>query len=413
MKSLLSILACLLSLAAVAEAADETAALSLAEATPFQSPTISATGRILPVTSARIGARVNGFIAVFGTDESGKLLDVGMSVKKGQLLFSLNETTFQNMVGVQEAALKAAQANLANLTAATRAEKIEQLSQLVTELDARILDQQREVDRYRRLVENEKTLPQRRLEEAETQLRVLKAQHAVASARLKEAQNGPTPTEIAVAAAAVKQAEASLKVAQDDLRDSAVVAPFDGVISERYKSVGDYVANMPLVEVLELVAVDRVEADLRLPEAYFRCVTSGKTTVTLRSPLMNTEMTLPIDRVVNEIDSSRGTFTVRVSIPPEKRDGLVPGMFVTAEVTLNSVGKDVLIPVRALVHSNGKGVVFVAQDGVMRQRTVELGDRLTENVVVREGLAPGEKVIVGPAELLKDGVELPSELKGR
>ena len=393
-------------------AADEAQPLTLVEALPFGATSVSANGRVSPLICAKIGARVSGTIAEFAKDASGQILDAGMSVKAGEILFRLDETTFKNMVAAADAALRSAQANYDNLTAKARDERLEQLRQAVAELDIRVADQEREEQRFRRLVEEEKTLPARRLEEAQTQLASTRALRKIAQARLEEMVNGPTKTEIAIAQAQVRQAETALKAAQDDLRDSTVRAPFDALITHRFKSPGDYATGTPHTEIIELTSIDQLEVELRLPEAYYKLVQAGKTEVSLRTPVLDKELKLPVGRVVAAIDAATGTFAVRVPIPSAQRDGIVPGVFVTAEVRLEGQPLGVLVPLRAVVETGGRAAVFVARDGKMVRQAVELGDRLTESAIVKSGLDRGAKVLVGPADAMKDGAPLPGYLAG-
>jgi multidrug resistance efflux pump len=390
--------------------AQERSALTLVEVQPLHPQSVTVTGRIRAVASARISPRVSGHIVEIGTDDSGRLLDAGMTVKAGQVLCRLDTTTRRNGVAAAEAALKSAQAVLANLKAPTREERMEQLREAIGELDVRLADRQREEERYRRLVEQEKTLPARRLEEVQTEVSSLKSLKKVAEAKLREAQNGPTKTEIAVADARVTEAEAALKSTQDDLRDSALKAPFAGQITHRFKGVGDYIPNMPPTDIFELVCTDKLEAELRLTEAYYGAVQSGKTKVVLRSPLLKSALTASIDRIVADIDTTKGTFAVRVLIPPDGCGGLANGAFVVAEVGLDGQAHGFIVPLRALVQAGGQAAVFVAENGKMVRRPVELGDRLTEGVVVKSGLAAGQKVVVGPADALQDGAPLPEHL---
>jgi multidrug resistance efflux pump len=392
-------------------AAREQQGLSLATAQPLFPEKVTATGRVEPLISARISARVSGHLVEIGTTEEGLMLDAGMTVKAGQILFKLNETTFRNAVAMAEAQLHSAKAALENLTAPTRTERMEQLRQVVAELDARVADRQREESRYKRLVEEEKTLPVRRLEEVQTELAAIRAQRAAATARLAEAEKGPTPTEIAVVQARVYETEAAVQTAQSDLRDATIRAAFDGMITQRFKSPGDYMTNMPPTEVFELVAIDRLEAELRLPEAYLMAVQAGKTQVTLQSQLLVSSLTLPVSRVVTAVDPGKGTFTLRVTIPTEPRSGLVPGAFVTGDVLIGDQGRGVIVPLRAVVRTADGTAVFVAQDGKMVKRVVEVGERLTESAAVRSGLTRGERVVIGPAETLVDGAALPEYLK--
>jgi len=93
------------------------------------------------------------------------------------------------------------------LQAKTRAERLEQLRQAMAELDLQIANQEKDVARYKQLVEVDKTLPEKRLEDVALELARTKTQRKAAQARLDEAENGATKTEIAMAVARVKEAQ--------------------------------------------------------------------------------------------------------------------------------------------------------------------------------------------------------------
>jgi HlyD family secretion protein len=285
------------------------------------------------------------------------------------------------------------------------------LNAAVDELDARIKQQKVDVDRYKRLVEI-KTQPLKRIEEVQLALNVLESQRTSAKARLDEATNGPTKTERALAEARVREAEKALAVAQLDRKDSAVKAPFDGVITGRFRSVGDYANSGPMTEVMELTDATRLEADLRLPESCLGRVKPGKTEVIIRGALVKEDLRLPVTRVVPSVD--QGMFAVRVAVPPERRGALAPGAFITGTVKMEGGGEGAIVP-QGAVRIDGEGpFVFVAADGKMERRAVTTGDRLSEGVIIRSGLKAGEKVLVGgPSASLKHGAELPEDLKGK
>jgi HlyD family secretion protein len=326
------------------------------------------------------------------------------------VLFRLDPGTFENTLAVAEAAHKLALANYDNLKAPTREERIAQLEQTLVEIDSRITDKKRDLERYRRLVEVDKSLPARQLEQVQTELEVLAAQRISAEARLREAKQGPTATELAIAQAQVAQAEAALKIARKDLDDTVIRALFSGVVTRRFKSPGDYITNMPPAEVIEIVSLDHLEVELRLPEAYYPLVKANETRIILRSSLLKSDLATTVSRVIADIDAAKGTFGIRIAVPSDK--GLVPGAFISADISFENAIHDVIVPLRAVVTVEGKPSVFVAVNGQMSQRPVELGDRLTEGVVVKSGLEPGQKVLVGPADALKDKALLPEDLRG-
>jgi multidrug resistance efflux pump len=372
--------------------------LTAVEAQPFCNSCVTATGTVIAPMCAQVGSRVSGTISEFGKDANGNMIDEGSVVKAGDLLFRLQDTTFANAVAAAEANLKSAQANLDNLKAPARPEKIEQLQAALEECDVRLADRKRDEERYRRLVEDEKSLPATRLEAVQTELAVLGAQRKAAQAKLDETRNGPTATEIAISQAKVEENQVALKIAKDDLRDSTVRAPFSGLVAKRLKSPGDYATGAPHTDVLTLVSTERLEVELRLPEAYMCAVAAGKTPVVLSGTMLKKDIKAAVGCVVPNVDAASGTFAVRVAIPADA--ALAPGAFVTARVAVDNSAAGVIVPARAITQADGKSYAFV----------VEVGDRLTESVIVKSGLQAGQKLLMGPADMLKDGAALPANL---
>ena len=390
--------------------AEELQGLSLAVAQPLHGGETTATGCVVPRFHAAIGARVSGHIAQWGADASGQPLDAGMAVKTGQQLFVVDARSFQAHVDTAQAALDAAAAALTNLKAPMRKERLDVWRAQLAELDARLKDRQHDLARYSRLVEVDGTLPLKRLEEVQLDLELLRAQRDAAQARLDEALAGPTKTEIAVCEAAVKQAQTALDAARLDLHDTVVTAPFDGVVTRRMKGLGDYVSNAPFVEVLELTSQAAPEVELNLPEAYFARIVTGQTRVALHSAALACDLDLPVARVIPEIDAQRGTFAFRVALPPEQAGALVAGSFVSATVCCPVPVQGTIVPQRAVMRDGAHSFVLVAEGGKMARRNVELGNHLTEGVIVKAGVRPGETVVVGASGEVPDGTALPGYL---
>ncbi|MFH1024891.1 MAG: efflux RND transporter periplasmic adaptor subunit [Planctomycetota bacterium] len=368
--------------------------LELATAQPLHETEITISARVVPLLSTRVGSRLTSFITTWAKTEAGDPLDVGMPVKTGQELFQVDPATFQSHLDQARAARETAVANLDNMKAKPRPERMIQLQSTLMELDARLAETARDEERFKRLVEKDKTLPPKRLEEIRTGLEILKAQRQAAQARLDEAVNGPTATELAVAEAQVRQAEAIVKAAENDMRDTTVRAPFDGIITRRFKGLGDFVAGMPFVEVMEITTPDRLEADLALPGKYLGRITAGATGVVLRSPLLSEDLKLPVTRVVADVDAVLGTFTARIRIPPDKRGNLAAGTLLSATMKLPET-TDVVIPLRA-IHTEGDAAwVWVAREGACERRAVVIGDRLSAGMIVKKGIAAGESVVTG------------------
>jgi RND family efflux transporter MFP subunit len=335
-------------------------------------------------------------------------------VKKGDELFHLDATPIAAKVMAAKATAQRVEAELADLKSGTRKERIVASQAAVGEIDARIEEATHDLERYRRLVEEDKTVPVKKLEEIEVQLRTLKALREAAVAKLEEAKAGATATEIAVAEAKLEEARAEEQVLQVDLDDCMTRAPFDGIVVERYRSVGDYVNSAPFVEVLKLVSDKDLEAEIMFPEQAFEDVIAGKTSATVVNPGRPGSIEAVVTRRVDVIDPTTGQFTVRIAIPDDAGATFKPGAFVRA--TLKNArqedepGVEFVVPAAAVFGDAAAPFVFVAKDGLMHKTTVRVRNRLSDSVVVSSdarGLGGDDRVVVGPFEMLGDGKPLP------
>jgi len=390
--------------------ASEQGNLSLVRAQSATPATLTATGRMVSTKNAKLSSRLGGRIVEWGKDAAGGTLDVGTKIEESQMVFRIERSTYEAKVKIAMAAVQQAAAVLKDLRAGVREEKKAALRAALREVEARIEETRRDVERFRRLVQEDQTVPPKRLEEVQLQLKVQEAQRDAAKARVAEADAGSTETEIAVAEARLVEAKTQQEAAELDLRDTEIRAPFSGMLTRRFRDVGDYINSAPVTEVVELVSVDDLEAELRLPETYIRKLRPGKTEVTLQSLLLSDDLKLHVGRIIDAVDPGSGTFAFRIPVRAKQRGDLLPGAFVQGTVHLQEEAQGVLVPIRAVVKTKGEAYVFVAENGKMRRRDVKLGDQLTEAVNIKSGLKPGEYVILGSTDKLQEGASLPSYL---
>jgi len=383
-------------------------ALRAVEVRPAAASEVRASGRTAPSWTAQVGARVAGRIVSWGVDASGRPLDVGAHVTKDQELFRVDASVSEAKAAAARAAHALAAARLADLKAGVRPERVAALEAAVAEIDAVIEEHRRDEDRFRRLVEEDRTMPAKRLEEVRTRRAAAEAQKAAAVARLAEARAGSTASELAVGEAAVAEAAAQVALAELDVRDAVVRAPFAGVVTRRVRTLGDYVNHAPFTEVLELASDREIEAELRLPEAFLRDLRPGETRVTLESPLLADRPTLVVDRTHGVVDPREGTFAFRVRIPEDRLGRLVPGAFVQATVELPAAGGAVAVPLAALAFEGDRAVVYRIADGSLHRVPVTVVERLTVDALVRGELAAGDRVAVGPKSALRHGAPAPA-----
>jgi len=226
----------------------------------------------------------------------------------------------------------------------------------------------------------------RDLERIET----LHGQHVASDERLDAVR-----TAWEMAAAQRDQAEAALAQARQNLADTTVRAPYRGVITRRFVDEGAMLSTMMTAgnAVVQIMKVDVVEAIVSLPEVHLARVhvgTPGVVRVDGIARSYPSQVTVLNDRV----DPVSRAFEVRLEL--ENPDyALKPGLF--AELELRPEPRDATLLDRgALLGSEGAAYVFVAADGHASRRAVRVKELDAARVEVLDGLAPGERVLLGP-----------------
>jgi membrane fusion protein, multidrug efflux system len=241
-----------------------------------------------------------------------------------------------------------------------------------------------------------------RLEEARRQrdrILPLFEQNAVSQSRRDEAASG-----FEVAQANFQAAESNLKTAQLDLEYSDVRAPISGLTSREVMSEGSLVSTDQGSSLLTtIVQVDPLYVEFSVPEGEASLIRSGlapaKNAVAPMVKLVledGTEYpdTAKVTFVDNAIERTSGTVRVRAVLA--NPDGkLYPGQFVRAKVEGVSLANAVAIPRKAVMSSaQGTAVFVVDAENKAQPRPVKIARNMGNNVIVTEGLKPGDRYIV-------------------
>ena len=239
-------------------------------------------------------------------------------------------------------------------------------------------------------------------------LQVQRGAALVASRNIPEAENDTRKSNLAVAKAQLKAAEAALHNAQLNLEWTDVTAPLAGRISDRKVDAGNLIqgGQTGATMLATIVTQDPIhfmfdvsELDyLRYQRLYLegRRAQAGSPTIPVRIRLADeTEWTRTgkVDFVDTTLSLRSGTIRTRAII--ENKDRLLsPGVF--GRVQLYGGEYDaLLIPDSAIVSDQARKIVFVVgNDNVVQARPVKLGQLVDGLRVVRDGLKPDDKVVL-------------------
>ena len=318
-------------------------------APPVKKPVIrylESTGNVAAVNTADLVARVAGFVEAIKYED-------GATVKKGQVLFVIEQKPYELKVQQAKAAEDNAKATLISAQA----------------------NYQRQADLVPSGSASRATLD-----------------NALASRDSAQAS--------------LNQATASTKLAENDLAYTQVTAPFDGIVTARKVSVGAFVSGTgnPLASI---VSTDPVYVNFTIGEQETIRVRAmiaerGLTPAELKKvPVeasLQTEADFPhkgtLDYASPTVDPSTGTLAGRAILANPKHV-LLPGLFVRVRIPLGPPKEEMLVPDTALgTDQSGRYVLVVNKDNVVEQRRVELGPLDGTLQVIDKGIGPEDRVIV-------------------
>lgn len=191
-----------------------------------------------------ISPRVSGRIAKLGAD-------VGDTVKPGAVIAELESPALAASLIAARAALGVAKADL-NRVNSTRPETIDARRAELEAAKADVVLYKETYDRQAQLLRTGNT-PQQRADEATRNLESAIRKREAAEAALKLAIEGASPEERALAAAQVKQAEATLGQREADIAELTIRAPIAGQVTTRVAEIGEnFSAGAPIFSLIDL-----------------------------------------------------------------------------------------------------------------------------------------------------------------
>jgi len=185
-----------------------------------------------------------------------------------------------------------------------------------------------------------------------------------------------------------------------NLGKMALKAPFSGIIAELpYFTNGTRIASN--TEMITIIDYSRLYLEANLPEKYFKNINRGfKVYVTSYTSVADT-LTGVITQISPSIDPEARTFKCFVEV--DNRDQvLLPGMFVKADLVVNSAKEVIVIPRDIIMSRNRNQIVYVVENGVATERIITTGLQNEESVEVKMGLLKGESIVNSGFETLRN-----------
>jgi RND family efflux transporter MFP subunit len=307
-------------------------------------------------------------------------VDLGSVVQRGQVIGRLTPTDFEHRYAQAEAALQQARARLGLALGAADTVDVEKTA-IVRQARAALDEARRQRDRVATFVQRGISA-RADLETADSQLQIAEGRYQDA---LEEVGNRE---------AVLAQRRSELALARQQLEDTVLRSPIDGVIRDRHVFAGEYrAAGTPIVTV---VRQNPLRLQLAIPERASAGVSVGQVVrVTVEGdPEVYKGR---VARLSPSITEGNRTLPIEAEVPnPAGR--LRPGTFAKAEI-VTSETLALVVPHSALVVFAGVEKVLVVKDGKVHEQRVRTGRRTGDSVEVIEGIASGDLVISAPGGL--------------
>ncbi len=316
--------------------------------------TMPVIGRLVALRAGDVATRIDGRVGNFR-------IEVGNRVKKGDVLAILDSDRLQrertrSVASVEEskAALESEKASLAIDEQELR--RLESLRKSAVFPKARYEDKQKEVLRAR--------------------------------------------TRVTQAEAILENTSALLQLAEVDLADAKILAPYDGVITVRHTEIGAYVKKGDAV--VSMVNDKNLEIEADVPAQRLTGVKPG---IVVKIEIDKQKSHFAAVRAVVPEENPL-TRTRRVRFVPDfdvEKENLAANQSAIIQLPIDRSRQVVTVHKDAIVKRGGASLVYVVADGTAQIRPVALGDAVGNRFQVLSGLNPGELVVIRGNERLMPG----------
>lgn len=206
-----------------------------------------------------------------------------------------------------------------------------------------------------------------------------------------------------VAAAKLKAAQAGVQVAAKLMRDTALVAPMNGIVSARNAQRGERVGVD--TRVVTVVDVSRLELSAALPASEIAAVQVGQEVEFRVSGFDDRIFRGRIDRI--NPTASAGSRSIELYGVIDNRDGLLRGgMFAEGRLIVGRRDEALVVPAAAVREERGERFVYLLDNGRLARRGVTLGIHAGDEVQVLSGLQAGERVVRHNLGTLTEGAQV-------
>jgi multidrug efflux pump subunit AcrA (membrane-fusion protein) len=203
--------------------------------------------------------------------------------------------------------------------------------------------------------------------------------------------------------ASIQASEATMKLADRQLRDTEIRAPFDGYVEKRLVNLGELVKSQ--TPVMSIVRIDPLKVIAEIPEKMAPWIHDGQPVQLHVDAYPERAFIGKVSRISPAVSTSTRAFPFEALVP--NGDGqLKPGTFARVHIESGKVDETLTLSYKALQYRYGVNRAFVVAGDKLSVRELKVGDRLGERIEIIDGVKAGEVVAVTDVDKLTDGMKV-------
>jgi len=354
-----------------------------------------ASGSIEPITAVNISPKTTGRLTALYVEQGDK-------VKAGQLLARMDSANLTAELAQAQAELAQAQAEYTKVLNGNRQEAIARGKSQVLSAQAQAELSAKRLEKNRWLAQ-QGAIAQLTLDEYLSEDQTSRASLAEAQEQLRELESGSRPEDIEQAKAQVAAAKARVDLAQTNLSDTAIYAPFNGIISQKYATVGAVVTPNVSASTTSsatsssiLSVASGLEVKVKVSEATIARIKPNQGTEIIAEAYPYRTFQGRVKQIAPEaiVENNVTSFEVKVELITGQGE-LRSGMNVDVIFVGEKIDNALTIPTVAITTNQGEiGVMVLGDRNQAQFKPVRVGFNENGQTQITQGLSAGDRVFI-------------------
>ncbi|AFY35958.1 efflux RND transporter periplasmic adaptor subunit [Calothrix sp. PCC 7507] len=356
---------------------------------------VSANGTVQPESSVNVSPKTSGVLKQL-------LVKEGDFVKPGQILAYMDNSNIQGQLLQARGNLAAAQANLNKVIAGNRSQDIAGSTANLNKVQATYRQAAEDLRRNQKL-QAQGAISQQALSLARSTSDSAQAQVEQSQQALNLLKAGSRPEDIAQARAQVMAAQGAVTIAQRNIDDTVIRAPFAGIIARKYADPGAFVTpttagsavtSATSSSILALASTNEIVA--QVAEASIAQIRVGQIAVIKVDAYSGKTFEGKVTQVATQslVQQNVTSFEVKVAVADSQKL-LSQGMNVTIDFKAGELNQVLVVPTAAIVQQKASQGVYVAKTGGDPVfMPIGVGTTVNDKTEVKSGLTGNERVLL-------------------